>query len=358
MSIPRFQKSITGCEAAAKDLAAASNMLGEFNKLLRDVLNYPEHLPVNLVKQINYTLETAAKHGFVPHPAPDYKRLAWDLIARPNLTGKPVEPLTVKEIMEKLTQPEKPRPNTGLLPPGSNVGQGPRHTRQTGYASHRTRPSDSSMYDEKCVLCGVTDRNGMKDLEKTCTASDSVRDAHDAKAAVDAAERQRLKEEAFADHRATAIAKFPTILNKLAESEAKEHSIEDAFDAGRELAIERAEKAEAQRAVTMDKLRIINAIVLRLRGDIRLPHVPNDDAWAKLKPLRERLSELLLADIDKAMQAILRPSHQNWFAGRVLQSVSPFERDGAWLKLSSTDVRDMVHWAFAQVTSEAKASHA
>ncbi|RUW56722.1 hypothetical protein [Mesorhizobium sp. M8A.F.Ca.ET.021.01.1.1] len=353
MHTPRFNDSIKGATLASNDLAAASNMLGEFSKLLRDALQYRSVFPM-LAKQIDYTLETAAKHGFIPHPAPDYSKLA-ALIA-----GRETTPpsISVKTIMEKLAQPEAPRPNTGILPPGSNVGQGPRHTRQTGYESHRTRPSDSSYYDEKCVLCGVTDRRGMAELNKSCSASQADRDAYDAKQTAAAADRQKLKEEAMADYRADAIAKFPTILGKLAESESKEHPIEDAFDAGRELAIERAEKAAAQQAVAVDKLKIVNTIVMRLRGDRRLPHVPNDQQWASLKPLRERLADLLLADIDKAVQAVRRPTHQNWFAGRVLQSVSPAERDGAWLRITSTDVRDMVRWAFDQVVSEMKDGNA
>jgi hypothetical protein len=109
--------------------------------------------------------------------------------------------------------------------------------------------------------------------------------------------------------------------------------------------------------VLIEHVKIVHTIIMRLRGDRRLPHVRSDQEWVALLPLRERLAELLLTEHDKAVQAVSRPTHQNWFAGRVLQSVSPAERDGAWLRLSSTDVRDMVHWAFDQVISEMKAAN-
>jgi hypothetical protein len=38
------------------------------------------------------------------------------------------------------------------------------------HPTHKTRYSDSSLYDEVCTLCGVTDYNGMKELDKPCKA--------------------------------------------------------------------------------------------------------------------------------------------------------------------------------------------
>ncbi|HVX91553.1 MAG TPA: hypothetical protein VHC20_08160 [Candidatus Paceibacterota bacterium] len=37
---------------------------------------------------------------------------------------------------------------------------------------HRTRYSDSSLYDEKCVLCGATDMRGATGLSKPCPNKD------------------------------------------------------------------------------------------------------------------------------------------------------------------------------------------
>jgi hypothetical protein len=36
------------------------------------------------------------------------------------------------------------------------------------HPSHKTRFSDSSLYDEVCTLCGVTDYNGMAKLDAPC----------------------------------------------------------------------------------------------------------------------------------------------------------------------------------------------
>lgn len=36
------------------------------------------------------------------------------------------------------------------------------------HPSHQTRMSDSSLYDEKCIHCGVTDHTGMAKLEEPC----------------------------------------------------------------------------------------------------------------------------------------------------------------------------------------------
>lgn len=35
---------------------------------------------------------------------------------------------------------------------------------------HKTRFSDSSLYDEVCTLCGATDANGMAELNRPCPA--------------------------------------------------------------------------------------------------------------------------------------------------------------------------------------------
>ena len=37
--------------------------------------------------------------------------------------------------------------------------------------SHKTRYSDSSIYDEVCIYCGATDARGSDKLEKPCPNS-------------------------------------------------------------------------------------------------------------------------------------------------------------------------------------------
>lgn len=53
------------------------------------------------------------------------------------------------------------------------------------HASHKTRFSDSSVYDEVCTLCGATDELGsFGELSKPCPAASSqVDDRHEAQAA-------------------------------------------------------------------------------------------------------------------------------------------------------------------------------
>lgn len=52
------------------------------------------------------------------------------------------------------------------------------------HPSHRTRYSDSSLYDEVCVLCGATDSphhrvNGIQALKAPCSAPDEERKEYD-----------------------------------------------------------------------------------------------------------------------------------------------------------------------------------
>lgn len=51
------------------------------------------------------------------------------------------------------------------------------------HASHRTRISDASSFDEICVLCGATDvtNGGWGQLAKPCPASDKKRKEYDEK---------------------------------------------------------------------------------------------------------------------------------------------------------------------------------
>lgn len=52
----------------------------------------------------------------------------------------------------------------------------------SGYATHKTRYSDSSLYDEVCTVCGARDLYGdMTDLDRTCPgySEDERPDDHD-----------------------------------------------------------------------------------------------------------------------------------------------------------------------------------
>ena len=56
--------------------------------------------------------------------------------------------------------------------------------------THRTRYSDSSLYDEVCVLCGATDSRGSDALDRPCPGSESKRKEYDEKSL----ERRRKRE--------------------------------------------------------------------------------------------------------------------------------------------------------------------
>jgi hypothetical protein len=55
-----------------------------------------------------------------------------------------------------------------IWPSGTAMMQTPWQDIKPDGKGHRTRFSDSSMYDEKCVLCGGTDAYGDARLNKPC----------------------------------------------------------------------------------------------------------------------------------------------------------------------------------------------
>lgn len=50
----------------------------------------------------------------------------------------------------------------------------------TDALGHKTRFSDSSLYDEVCVHCGATDARGDRRLEQPCPGPGSLRQRNDA----------------------------------------------------------------------------------------------------------------------------------------------------------------------------------
>jgi ketol-acid reductoisomerase len=61
------------------------------------------------------------------------------------------------------------------------------------HETHKTRYSDSSVYDEICTVCGATDARGFDALNKPCAPTAELRKARDMELAKDEMARHRLE---------------------------------------------------------------------------------------------------------------------------------------------------------------------
>ncbi|MBS3648844.1 hypothetical protein KEU06_09520 [Pseudaminobacter sp. 19-2017] len=94
---------------------------------------------------------------------------------------------------------------------------------------------------------------------------------------------------------------------------------------------------------------IVSVMIFRLRSDKRMPHIPSNDGWDDLLPLRERFAEILEAERNKAEQAVIKYTLRTYFVGRVTASITPWERDNSFSHISAGSIHELVRWTFSSV---------
>jgi hypothetical protein len=126
------------------------------------------------------------------------------------------------------------------------------------HESHKTRISDSSLYDEVCKLCGATDGRGDERLRHPCPAAPQAPNESGAACMPPLPDRSELFEAARAA--AAKVAALPPVERALLHADQR-------ASMARGLLSEECDSLAANAAIDADPLSVLAAEVCRLRGD-------------------------------------------------------------------------------------------